>query len=888
MSAPTKQSGLFPDMDSMDTTQITQGLERIYNQENHRIVFWYDPEKEFIDALDHLDLDDIKVVRMDKESALELKVRLELEDTQSRYLLYFTTTEPPMEEDWLLDIKLYSRTFHADRASILLNELGLESQTLRSHLTERKKFFNSKDRLGRLKKLVSPDDDEDKLDLKMLAVITRSDQPTAFDILRKLFGSMCDSGSCDLETLPKTWGAIVKYGLEPYFWELMSRTFGYTTVKPSLRDMLIRLLVSDLAKHLTSNLPTSLNHLQLQQPSLATNVSVFIAQWRGNLAEYKKYSLISRHVSDELKLTDQLSSYDENSLIDTMTFEAVERQIIRALRDQIAAENLDQAEELKSVIFRRRDGHWANITLEGHEHNIYQTIYLALESAIELLVLRQRFKSGFSYPNAKAMYSAYTSDLFRFDQYYRLFHEAADQVELEGWDILRSLEKVIEDCYSGWFMDQLSVAWGGFVEDGLLETWKLDGVENQQNFYSHYVYPKLTATHKSRVFVVISDAFRFEAAEELTREINGKNRFKAELGNQLSVLPSYTALGMASLLPHFRLEFNESTSVDVMVDGASTATIEGRNQLLEQNDKFSGAAIKMDTLMAMSRDQARGWLKGKRLVYIYHNKIDSTGDSASSEKDTFHAVRAGIEELNKLTSHILNNLNGNNVIITADHGFVFQNISPSDLEKSTIKVKPTGTLKAKKRYLLGKNLGASQKTWHGKTNITAGAVDDMEFWIPKGANRFHFSGGARFIHGGALPQEVVVPIITVREMKGKDAGKADVKKVGVSLLGSSKKIVNNIQRFELIQTEKVSDKRLPVTLSISLRDGEDLISNEEIITFDSTSDSMDDRKRSIRLMLKEGNYEKTKEYFLVLRHHETQIEHERIPFVIDLAFAKDF
>ena len=31
----------------------------------------------------------------------------------------------------------------------------------------------------------------------------------------------------------------------------------------------------------------------------------------------------------------------------------------------------------------------------------------------------------------------------------------------------------------------------------------------------------------------------------------------------------------------------------------------------------------------------------------------------------------------------------------------------------------------------------------------------MEFWIPKAAQRFHFTGGARFIHGGAMLQEIV-------------------------------------------------------------------------------------------------------------------------------------
>jgi hypothetical protein len=164
----------------------------------------------------------------------------------------------------------------------------------------------------------------------------------------------------------------------------------------------------------------------------------------------------------------------------------------------------------------------------------------------------------------------------------------------------------------------------------------------------------------------------------------------------------------------------------------------------------------------------------------------------------------------------------------------------------------------------------------------------MEFWIPKGINRFHFAGGARFIHGGALPQEIVVPIVQVKELEGKAAEKEAAKQVEVSLLGSTRKIVNYIQKFELIQTEKVAGKTIPRTLVISLRDGDTPISNEETVTFDSASDSMEERKRTVKLMLKKGDYNNRKEYSLVLRDPATQIEYERVPMTIDLAFINDF
>lgn len=185
-------------------------------------------------------------------------------------------------------------------------------------------------------------------------------------------------------------------------------------------------------------------------------------------------------------------------------------------------------------------------------------------------------------------------------------------------------------------------------------------------------------------------------------------------------------------------------------------------------------------------------------------------------------------------------------------------------------------------------MGQTDKAWIGTTANTAETNPALDFWIPKGINRFHFSGGARFVHGGAMPQEVIVPVVQVRELEGKAAIKEAVKRVDVSILGSNRKIVNTLQKFEFIQVEKVTERALPRVLVFSLRDGDMLISNEVLVTFDSTSDSMEERKRPVKLMVKKGAYDKAREYALVLRDPETQIEYDRIPVTIDLAFINDF
>ena len=137
-------------------------------------------------------------------------------------------------------------------------------------------------------------------------------------------------------------------------------------------------------------------------------------------------------------------------------------------------------------------------------------------------------------------------------------------------------------------------------------------------------------------------------------------------------------------------------------------------------------------------------------------------------------------------------------------------------------------------------------------------------------------------------QEIVVPILTVKELSGQAKEKSSIRKVDISLLGSLHKVVNNVQRFDFVQTDSVSERILPRTLSVSLRDGDDLISNEVTLTFDSKSSSMEDRKKSAKLMVKAGQYDKKREYSLVLRDAETKIEYLRIPMKIDLAFSNDF
>ena len=330
----------------MDTRQIHDTLDRIYKEEGARIVFWNDPEKEFQTILPALNLHGVNIIQLNELGALEAKIRVEREDPTGRYLLYSPSEEPDYENDWLLDIRLYSRSFRADRASILLDELGLKNLHLRQHLADRRKFFDNKERLQKLKSLVEPNDIAMDLDRKMIATVVKAEQPEWFNIVRTLYHAYIENGDeIDLQTEPAAWEQIEKFELDKPFWEMAHATFGYTENTPTLKNLLLRLFVTDYVHHLKSDAPSALVHLVLPAQG-RSNAVVCLGQWRDSNSKGSSYDRLSDDVAGLIHLEDYLRGLEIPDLLDVMTFLVVEQGIASRLRERVhhTAEMLEPAE----------------------------------------------------------------------------------------------------------------------------------------------------------------------------------------------------------------------------------------------------------------------------------------------------------------------------------------------------------------------------------------------------------------------------------------------------------------------------------------------------------------------------------------------------------------
>jgi uncharacterized protein (TIGR02687 family) len=212
---------------------------------------------------------------------------------------------------------------------------------------------------------------------------------------------------------------------------------------------------------------------------------------------------------------------------------------------------------------------------------------------------------------------------------YRHFHFASDKVEPMGWAVLHELRLRIEELYTGWFLPQFGTAWGTVMEGegGLLRHWTVAGVPNQHRFFDTQVAP-LLASGAKRVFVVISDAFRFEAAEELVQQLNSKSRFKAGLSVATGRAAELHHAGDGGAAAASQLAYKTNSNVDVLADGQPVSTLEQRNAHLA---KYDGLAIKADELLALGKDKGRERVRDRRVIYMYHDHIDALGDKQATE-----------------------------------------------------------------------------------------------------------------------------------------------------------------------------------------------------------------------------------------------------------------
>ena len=405
--------------------------------------------------------------------------------------------------------------------------------------------------------------------------------------------------------------------------------------------------------------------------------------------------------------------------------------------------------------------------------------------------------------------------------------------------LLQDLIEQVENLYSNKFLLKLNNNWQQVIDEA--QTWDASPVISQREFFSHWINEYLKDSVK--IALIISDALRYEIGEELLGRINSEDRFTAELEKMMAMLPSYTQLGMASLLPNEVIAIEENGSVKV--DGESTVGTDNRAKILAQAIPDGATAIRAQDLLAMNRDESRALIRDHQVVYILHNQIDAIGDKRESEERVFDAVETTLEELVDIIKKLAN-ANISNVMITSDHGFIYQHRAIDESEFSGIDVTGEEITYRDRRFVIGRGMKPNPSVKEF-TAHDLGLSGDYQIFIPKSINRLRLSGaGSRYVHGGASLQEVVLPVIKINKKRV-----SDVLLVDVDIIRSSSTVITSGQlSVAFYQVDPVVSKvqARELRAGIYTQDGE-LISDTHDLLFDLTSTDAREREVPVRFIL---------------------------------------
>lgn len=836
-------------MAELNLKQITDKLNSEFASDVRKLVFWYDANGEFGEDIDSIELENAKVLHLERDNQFYIKYFLEREDTTTNYLVYAPFAKPEIRDNHLADTIRYSKEFFADRASLLVLDLGIDER-YKTVIQKYIKFFANKERTQKFYDLEIENFNESTIEIALMSVLCKDKTASFEEVLRSI---LTDDGLQDNKYLAE----FEKYDLLPAFWQQTEVAFGYDDQKPTLEKLLITMFVTYAAKRIRTDVP------QAWKPFVSYKSGNIIA-FMDNLMNSYLYSARFDEISDLIYNTINGRKYLEQmeaaALVDCNLFAGIDELLIRWIIDRLENEDIGAKLNEKTIpelCVERRKQHFGKA---------FCNAYFILQNAFDLIAAgKYEPVSGI-----QNLVQAYTASAYKIDRYYRYFYFYFDK--LDDTTRFEKIRELVENIYTNAYLNPITVNWNHELADAGGET----GLTLQRDFFaSHINYAK------DRVVVIISDALRYEVAHTLFEKLQADEKCKASIGAMQGVLPSYTPLGMAALLPHKTIAY--SPSYDVLVDGKACVSTDQREAIL-QDYKVNGRCVQFDDLKNMKQADLRSVFTGQDVVYIYHNQIDARGDKAASENEVFTACEEAIEEIYTLIKRIASQANTVHFMVTADHGFIYKR----DKIQATDKIAGA----ASKSNSVGQrySVSAEEIQADGVCHTTVGKVlgndDERMVSFPLASDIFKVAGaGQNYVHGGCSPQEMLVPLIDVKVEKGKK----ETSLAEIALVSLTSKITNLITTLDFVQTEPVSDMVKATSYRVYfISENNEKISNENIVIADKKEQDTTKRMFRLRFNFKNKKYDKSQKYYLVAYDDKNDIEVLRHEIMMDIAFADDF
>ena len=791
----------------MEIDKIKEMLEYRFSlttelpQKRH-IIFWYDSKKEFKDLIDELNLNDVKIIKLTKSidkkgeaiytNIFKTKYTLEVIDTESNYLIYSEYPRAIDSENYLLDIEKYSEFFEADKSAMIVEELKLDRTNYRfgEIIGEYSSFFANKERREKLIKLIeNPESlDDEEFKLSILTVISGAKTVDILEILKNIV-----LNRNKLQDIEK-W-----MNLEFLFSEIKKKfDIEVTNFDQFLKILMVTHFYCELQKKAHTNLE---NYFKGRKNELYI--------FADSLLQNKQSSEIIREefyeLAKDLNIKDRIDELELDHSIKGTAFEYFDKVIIKDIIEIFNSEIIDYDKYKKYIEIRLDNSLWR----EEYQH-FYNTL-LAVNDFFklkDLLIIEDR-------EELREIFKDYTKNYFLIDKLYRDFYYSYDKIKnSELAPLFDTLKSKIDKFYEIDYLEKLLALWSSKINER-------ENLPQQRDFYKNNIVKA-----DVRTVIIISDALRYEVGYEISQKLRKEANVKEiKIEAMLTDLPSRTFLGMANLLPYKKERDINLVSAKVLIDGIDSQGTENREKILKTSCEES-SAISFDNFYKMNRAKQEEFIKGKKVIYIYHDSIDAIGDKGKTENNTFNACKEAVENIVSL-SKLLSSLGVVNIYITSDHGFLYEKKEVEEYNKLE--------LKNTKYKSIGKRYAIYEKEVEEKGCVTL-KLDSLYGVFPEKNQRIKASGsGLQFVHGGASPQEMIIPLINYKS----GANSKKISKVQVRIRESVAKITSNLTKFSIYQMEAVSikDKFIERDVSVALYDGDVRVSDEKKLKLNSIEEN---------------------------------------------------
>ena len=862
----------------MDLQTITQELNKRFIAPldefyKRRIVVWYDEDGEFIDQIKDLQLLNAKILRLTETNNFEIKKTIAIEEPTQNFLIYNSMNYENLDDNCLLDVELYSEEFRADLIAIWMDEMGIPSSVaLRNQVKKYRKFLNAKSRRDDVVKLADSLDSPTKIQLAIMASIVESQRTVPISIIKSVLKSGLDTDD------NYQYQELVKYDALDLFWSMVSKITGYSDVDHSLGKLAAYIILTAGSRTLPDSVFDGLSNFMTEMPQLQAYCSDIISEWIHS-DDADSYVAIAEIVEEEMHLKKRLSKQTADVLADTEILPCLNSIILSKIMTDISNE-IVSSESIFAIAEKRRTMVW---------YEEYKDYYKGIVALANMNEFYKENASGFHIVGAKNIWNAYTKEYYKMDTYYRQFHMSYENSKKSYGgnlqDLFTGVCDKVERLYSNWYLDALGHNWSEEAASELEKHGYIEEIDRQENFYDNKI-----KNAENRVYVIISDAMRYEVAVSLSEEISRDMQGKVNMSSMQCIFPTITKFGMAALLPHREIDIEtKNDQIKVLNDGQSTDSTY-REKLLQQVNANS-IVLKATDLVTMKRSERSELVKGKEVVYIYHDTIDET--SHTSEEKVFNACTETIDEIKNLVKIIVNDFSGVNIMITSDHGFLYT-YSPLTEEAKTEKSDFAHRIIEYGRRFAILTKG-EDPDFLLPVNLLSGRTEYAGY-APRGSIRIKTSAGSgmNFVHGGISLQEMCVPLIEYKHLRNsskeyqRNKDKYDTKPVEVNLLSANHKISNMIFSLNFYQKEAVGLNREKCNYNAYFIDvtGKKISDVQKIIA-DKTSDDVQERTFRCNFSLKSQAYDSKELYYLVIEKEDSTELPERIEFQIDIAFAAD-